>query len=150
MTSERNKRIVPLLVVAAAMLIGGLAVFRPGPLRWLNADERAFVGVWTHEVMPGEEPLAEMSFRSNRTFRSDDGEFAGRWWIHSGQLHLKLWRDQEPTGVPVANALIRPVANWWYSSQAAVDTWEIKLNESGDRAELLQDGVASEILVRSR
>lgn len=102
----------------------------PAPLA---AVEKRLVGNWSQVDLPGGEVLSDMTFAVNRTFRGNDGQFVGRWWISSGQLHVEYysadWREH----------LFDPVRLWKALRRDAV-TVDIRFVGDAGRMELAEPG----------
>lgn len=150
MTRRPKRFAITLLVVGVTILVTMVAIFSIGSGRPLSQSEKALVGSWSHVPLPGEEPPDALVFESNRTFRSENGEFTGRWWISSGQLHLRMWRGDEPTVLPFADVLIRPITDLWNSASADVAVLQVMINDDGKHIELAGSGNPPETLFRLR
>ncbi|MGI9516969.1 MAG: hypothetical protein ACR2NP_07995 [Pirellulaceae bacterium] len=151
MNRKTKKRIaLPLAIFTLVIIVALVAIFSIGSGRPLSQAERALVGSWSHVPMPGEEPPDALVFESNRTFRSENGEFTGRWWISSGQLHLRMWRGDEPTVLPFADAVVRPITDWWNSASADVSVLQVTIKEDGKHIELADSENTPETLFRVR
>ena len=147
--SRKTKTIaILLLVVAVMIMIALVALFGSGHRGPLTEVEKALVGSWSRVSLSEHQSTGEIIFRSDRTFRTREGDLTGRWWISLGQLHLKVWRDGEKI-LPFANALIVPFADAWHAARADTDSWQ-PLDKSGDRFELFRPGEPRTILKRVR
>ena len=149
MTYKRNMIACSVVFVIAVGLLVSISLQRSERTKPLNASESVFVGTWNHVSMPEGIDFGLMSFESDRTFRTQDGEFNGRWWISAGELNLKMWRD-EPTNVPLVDVLILPISDAWNAARADIETWQLTIDENGDRIELSTSQYPAETLVRSR
>ena len=141
--NRKSKNIAAMLVLfTAAILIATAAFLSCRYAKPLTPSETALVGFWSLVSISDQKILGEVMFGSDRTFRTTDGEFIRQWWLNSGQLRIKIWRD-EPTNLPFVKAL--------KNVSADTEIWQLALNENGDRAELSLPGNPPDAeLVRSR
>lgn len=120
---------------AGIVLLIAAAKFWLRPPAPLTATEKRLVGNWNQIALPGEQPLTGMTFGEDRSFRSHDGQFAGRWWITAGQLHVKIWRDDWREDWSFWR-----VADQWRALRGDSGNCDMRFDGNGDRVELARPG----------
>lgn len=127
------------LVVCVGFLIYFVAAQQPP----LNQAEKEFVGKWTNQTTG-----MVIAFNSDRSFRSQDGEFVGKWWIENSDLNLKMWRaEPDHFGNKYADFFANPIANlqdYWNAKPVVVS---IMQNDEKVQATLSSPG-AEEVTIR--
>jgi hypothetical protein len=118
------------VVLVLLVALAGIVLRPPAPL---TTTERRLVGDWTQVELPGEEVLSDMTFSADRTFRSNDGQFVGSWWITHGQVHVKYsssdWGEH----------WLNPAMLWNHARRHAV-AWDIRFVGDHGRVELAKHG----------
>lgn len=83
-------KIAACLAVVLMVAVASVVMRPPAPL---TTFEKRLVGNWAEVDQPGDDLGCDMSFTADRAFHSNDGQFAGRWSINNGRLHIKYWND---------------------------------------------------------
>lgn len=116
--------------------VGYLAYFIATQQPPLNQEEKKLVGKWAHETTE-----MVMAFHKDRSFRSEDGEFAGKWWIESGELKMKMWRAKpDHFGNKYADFFANPISNLQDSWNAKAIVLNIRHIDEMNRAILTSPG----------
>ena len=142
MNQDRRRRLIVwgiLVTVVACVSICCISV----PQSPLTLAERSLVGTWTYE-----DRSIGIVFSADRSFRDDNDEFCGRWWMEAGQLKMKMWRTERMvSSYNRLNRFARPLTNAWDSFNARIDSCEIEIDN--DSAELSWSNIEPTRLIRS-
>ena len=124
MNQDRRRRLIVwsiLVTVVACVAICCISV----PQSPLTPAERSLIGTWTHE-----DRSDGIVFNADRSFRDENDEFCGRWWMEDGQLKMKMWRTERMvSSYNRLNQAARPFTNAWDSFNARIDSCEIEIDD---------------------